>query len=176
MTSPTTALLFESLASIFSLFLTKLSCATQKAQYQLRPLNIYLAFIRVFIKYCVFSKNSRKFATTPSPALSCHWLYKKLPANGTVHWHCVKSFEGLLQRCRRWRGCSELWKNTFFPEHPVPILKLSANICIVTQGVLNNYFIAFCFSTSPAHVYCWFLSITNIIRSITKGLTTCYWG
>ena len=28
-----------------------------------------------------FSKNSRKFATSPSPALGCYWLYKKLPAN-----------------------------------------------------------------------------------------------
>ena len=37
---------------------------------------------RVFIKYCVFFfKNSRKFATSPSPALGCYWLYKKLPAN-----------------------------------------------------------------------------------------------
>ena len=36
---------------------------------------------RVFIKYCVFSKNSRKFATSPSPALGCYWFYTKLPAN-----------------------------------------------------------------------------------------------
>ena len=28
-----------------------------------------------------FSKNSRKFATSPSPALGCYWSYKKLPAN-----------------------------------------------------------------------------------------------
>ena len=28
-----------------------------------------------------FPKNSRKFATSPSPALGCYWLYKKLPAN-----------------------------------------------------------------------------------------------
>ena len=28
-----------------------------------------------------FSKNSLKFATTPSPALRCFWLYKKLIAN-----------------------------------------------------------------------------------------------
>ena len=28
-----------------------------------------------------FSKNSRKFATSTSPALGCYWLYKKLPAN-----------------------------------------------------------------------------------------------
>ena len=33
---------------------------------------------RVFIKYCgFFSKNSRKFAPSPSPALGCYWLYKK---------------------------------------------------------------------------------------------------
>ena len=30
---------------------------------------------------CFLSKNSRKFATSPSPALGCYWLYKKLPAN-----------------------------------------------------------------------------------------------
>ena len=28
-----------------------------------------------------FPKNSRKFATSPSPALGCYWSYKKLPAN-----------------------------------------------------------------------------------------------
>ena len=40
-----------------------------------------LTFIyRVFIKYC-FSQSYRKFATSPSPALSCYWLYEKLPAN-----------------------------------------------------------------------------------------------
>ena len=38
----------------------------------------------------------------------------------TVHSHCVESFEGLLQWCRRGRGCSELWKkNRIFPEHPL---------------------------------------------------------
>ena len=64
--------------------------------------------IRVYIKYCVFSKNSRKFATFSLPALGV-----------TVHSHCVESFGGLLQRCMRGSGCSELWKNTIFPEHPV---------------------------------------------------------
>ena len=38
----------------------------------------------------------------------------------TVHSHCVESFEGHLQQCRRGRGCSELWKNNILPEHPVP--------------------------------------------------------
>ena len=69
------------------------------------PISLYT----VFIKYCFFSKNSRKFATSPSPALGCYWLYKKLPANRRVQLHCVESFEGLIQRCRRGRGCIELW-------------------------------------------------------------------
>ena len=36
------------------------------------------------------------------------------PIGLTVHSHCIESFEGLLQQCRRRRGCSELWKNTIF--------------------------------------------------------------
>ena len=62
-----------------------------------------------------FSKNSRKFATSPSPALDCYWLYKNYqPIGVTVHSHCVESFEGLLQRSRRGRGCSELWDCRFY--------------------------------------------------------------
>ena len=30
-----------------------------------------------------FSKNSQKFATSPSPVLGCYWLYNKLPTNGS---------------------------------------------------------------------------------------------
>ena len=44
-----------------------------------------------------FSKNPRKFATSPSPSLGCYWLYKE---GVTVHSHCVES----LQRCRREGG------------------------------------------------------------------------
>ena len=36
---------------------------------------------RVLLNIVFFSKNSRKFATSPSPALGCYLLYKKLPAN-----------------------------------------------------------------------------------------------
>ena len=60
---------------------------------------------RVLIEYCVFFKE--KFAASPSPALGCYWLYKKLGVL-TVNSHCVENFEGLLQWCRRGRGCSEL--------------------------------------------------------------------
>ena len=66
-------------------------------------------FYRVFIKYCVFSKNFRKFAPLPrqhSAAMGCAKNYQ--PMEATVHSHCVESFGGLLKRCRRGRGCSEL--------------------------------------------------------------------
>ena len=68
---------------------------------------------RVFVKYCVFfPKNSRKFVTSPSTALGCYWLYKKLPDIGVpVHSYCVERFEGFWQRCRRGMG---LWKKTQF--------------------------------------------------------------
>ena len=65
---------------------------------------------RVFIKYCFFPKNSPKFASSPSPALVCYWLYWLYQpiVVTTVHSHCDGSFESLLQRCRRGRGCREL--------------------------------------------------------------------
>ena len=40
------------------------------------------------------------------------------PIGVTVHSHCVESFEGLLQRCRRGRDCSELWKKHNFSWTP----------------------------------------------------------
>ena len=52
-----------------------------------------------------------------SAAIGCTNNYQ--PIGVTVHSHFVESFEGFLQRCRRGRGCNELWKNTIFPEHSV---------------------------------------------------------
>ena len=43
------------------------------------------------------------------------------PIGVTVHSHCIESFEAILHRCRRGRGCSEFWKNTIFLEHPVAL-------------------------------------------------------
>ena len=41
-----------------------------------------------------FSKNSRKFATSPSPALGCYWLYKNYqPIGVAVHSHCVRALK-----------------------------------------------------------------------------------
>ena len=41
-----------------------------------------------------------------SAAIGCTKNYQ--PIGVTVNSHCVESFEGLLQRCRLGRGCSEL--------------------------------------------------------------------
>ena len=41
----------------------------------------WLIMYRVFIKYCVFSKNFQYFATSPSQGPGCYWLYRKWPAN-----------------------------------------------------------------------------------------------
>ena len=66
---------------------------------------------RVYIKYCV-SKNSRKFATSPSPALGCSWLYKKVPANLS---DCTLALRWeLLQVCY-----SDVDEGGVLPEHPV---------------------------------------------------------
>ena len=73
--------------------------------------------------YCVFFKNFRKIATSPSP-IGCTKNYQSIGV--TVNSHCVESFEGRLQRCRWGRGCSELWKSTIFPGHPV--LKYSVKV------------------------------------------------
>ena len=68
-----------------------------------------------------FPKNSQKFATSPSLALRCYWLYKKgQPIGGTVHSHCVENFEGLLKRYVGEGGVAVICEKTqFFPEHPV---------------------------------------------------------
>ena len=56
-------------------------CSKLRNLYQLLRLGkLIISYITVQIQG-IFSKNSRKFATSPSPELGCHWLYKKLPAN-----------------------------------------------------------------------------------------------
>ena len=70
---------------------------------------------RVFIKYCVFPRILECLPPLPrqhSAAIGCTKYFQ--PIGVTVHSHCVETFEGLLQRCRRGRGWSELWKNTLY--------------------------------------------------------------
>ena len=67
-----------------------------------------------------FSKNSRKFAPSPSPVLGCYCLYKKSPANRsdctlTLRWERVRSLTAMEAR----EGLQGMVKNTIFPEHPV---------------------------------------------------------
>ena len=53
-----------------------------------------------------------------SAAIGCTKNYQQIGA--TVHSHCVESFDGLLQRCRREGGVAvNCEKITIFPEHPV---------------------------------------------------------
>ena len=46
----------------------------------------------------------------PSAAIGCTKNYQPIGVTA----HCDESFEGLLQRCRRGRCCSEMWKKTQF--------------------------------------------------------------
>ena len=58
---------------------------------------------------CFFARNLESLPPRPrqhSAAIGCTKNYQ--PIRVTVHSHCTESFEGLLQRCRRGRCCSEL--------------------------------------------------------------------
>ena len=56
----------------------------------------------------IFPKFSKPLPHQHSAAIGCTKNYQSIGV--TVHSHCVEHFECLLQRCRRGRGCSELWK------------------------------------------------------------------
>ena len=60
----------------------------------------------VCIKYCLFSQEFSKVChlSLASTRLLLIVQKKYQPLGVTVHSHCVESFEGLLQRCRRGRG------------------------------------------------------------------------
>ena len=65
--------------------------------------SLHIFMYRVFIKYCVSSKNSWKFATSSSPELGCYWLYKKLLANRSdctlaLRWELWRSLTAMLAR------------------------------------------------------------------------------
>ena len=80
-----------------------------------------MCIYRVFIKYCVFFQEFSKVCHLSLASTRLLLVVQKnyQPIRVTVHSRCVESFKGFLQRCRRGRGCSELCKNTIFPEHPV---------------------------------------------------------
>ena len=67
----------------------------------------------VLIKYCVFSREFLKVCHLSLASTRLLLVIQKnyQPIGVTVHSHCVESFEGLLLRCRRGRGCCELCKH-----------------------------------------------------------------
>ena len=84
--------------------------------------------------------------TLPRQHLAANCCTKNhLPIGVTVHSQCVETFEGLLRRCMRGRGCSELCKKQNFSWTPFNIgvefvtcdLKMNHNISI-NQKKNNN--------------------------------------
>ena len=82
--------------------------------------------------------------------------------------NCVESFEGPLQRCRWGRGCSELWKNTYFPEHPVVTLLLSSSDLDFII-IIISFIIIFCIIINII-AYSQFLSKESWLRTLIKEL------
>ena len=75
------------------------------------------------------SKNSQKFATSPShsAAIGCTKNYQPIGVTVHSHWELWNSLTAMY----RWgRGCSELWKNTMFLEHPVGQVSCPNGSCI----------------------------------------------
>ena len=98
---------------------------------------------RVFIKYCVFPRILESLPPLPrrhSAAIGCTKNYQ--PIGVTVRSHCVESCEGLLQRWRRGRGCSKLWKKHTFSWTPCtfPSLKRSSNFRNFIIKITNKWF------------------------------------
>ena len=82
-----------------------------------------------------FPKNSRKFATSPSPALGCYWLYKKIQPEWLYTRIALRALKVSYSDLRRGRGCSELWKNTIFPEQPVSISSADLEVSCEKSGM-----------------------------------------
>ena len=76
-----------------------------------------------------FPRNLESLPPLPrqhSAAIGCTKNYQ--PKGVIVHPQFVESIEGLLQQCRRGRGCSELWnKNIFIENH----------LCIFSRRLVN---------------------------------------
>ena len=91
-----------------------------------------------------------------------YWLYKKLPANRSDCTLSLRWEQGLLQRCRRGRRCSELWKkNSIFPEHPEHWITRQSLRCTAFW-----YFIYSLSATHPIHsspTYCYNSSVQSLL-------------
>ena len=79
----------------------------------------------------VFSKNSRKFATSPLPANGCYWLYKQLPANRSdctlaLLWELWRSLTAMLAR----EGMQWIVKKHNFSWTPCMYIWQLQNFCL----------------------------------------------
>ena len=70
-------------------------------------------------KILCFPKNSRKFATPPSPALDCYWLYQKLSANSGDCSLPLRALKVSYSDSGEGGVAVNCEKNSIFPEHPV---------------------------------------------------------
>ena len=93
-------------------------CRTQS----IRPICIWTWDQRYRVFIDVFSRILESLPPLPrqhSAAIGCTKNYKP---GVTVQWHCVESFWGLLQWCRRERGCSSI-QYTFEKCYPAVLLR-----------------------------------------------------
>ena len=93
---------------------------------------------RVFIEYCVFFQefskvchlslaSTRLLLVVQKITSQQEWLYTRI---------ALRALQIPYKRCKRGRGCSELWNNTIFPEHPVAGWTSEAprRTCLTPQG------------------------------------------
>ena len=102
-----------------------------------------------------------------SAAIGCTKNYQ--PIGVSVHSHCVESFEGLLQQCRRGRGCSKYEKNTIFPEHPVSQLPMQKN-CHLTKMIIDfKYLLCIWLQGLPSRCWAAWLTCRRSCATSTRG-------
>ena len=110
---------------------------------------------RVFIKYRVlFPRILESLPPLPrqhSAAIGCAKNYQ--PIGVTVHSHCVESFEGLLQRCRRGRCCIELWKKHNFTWTTCMYKDNHANYLAVNYTDICEAYLYFSWQLSKPHLF-----------------------
>ena len=73
-------------------------------------------------KNVFFPTNSQYFATSPSAAFGCYWLFRQWPSKKS---DCTLALKSLMN-CRRGMGCSELWEKHNFFHTPCNVLALIA--------------------------------------------------
>ena len=94
---------------------------------------------RVFSKYCVFFQEFSKICHLSLASTRLLLVVQKRPANRSdctlaLRWELRRSLTAI---CRRERGCSELWKNPFFQEHPVSYICANKKMRASPTGTIS---------------------------------------